>query len=181
MRRHAWVGLAGLLVLNLLPGCQNALASPSADTAAIPAAEVFNAFAEEEPASLPATASPGNAAEAIYALFPDASAAQLDAERLEKLTGIADPPEFEAYYSDAKYGLADLIIIAVDADTRDSVRESLYRYKENRIAEFANYDILNSYAIAQGAVLYDHGEYLVLLMLPDNAGAQQIIDQYIPL
>jgi Archaea-specific RecJ-like exonuclease, contains DnaJ-type Zn finger domain len=184
MHRQACIGLAALLALGLLCGCQSALASPNAKTAAIPAAEVSNAFAEQTPAasaSLPADASPGDAAEAIYALFPDTAATQLTAERLEALTGIAGAPDFAAYYSDAKYGLADLMIVAVDDDTRESVRDLLYRYKETRVAEFENYDILDSFAIAQGTVVYDQGDYLVLLMLPDNAAAQQIIDQYIPL
>ena len=52
--------------------------------------------------------------------------------------------------------------------------------KDDRIREFVNYDVYNSSAIAENAVIFERGGYVVMLMLEDNDSARRIIERYIP-
>jgi hypothetical protein len=127
-------------------------------------------------------ADPKGAVEAIYANLEDYEADALDAAALEALVGVdsGDITEFHVYQSDAKSGLSDVIIIKPISYSRDEVRECLYKDKEQRIREFEDYDILNAYSIAQNAIIYDQGDYVILLMMQDNETAKATIDAFIP-
>jgi len=127
-------------------------------------------------------ADPRGAAAAIYFSLEESDAEELDDTAFEEIVGIrpADTEDFCAYYSNVRAGLADVIIVKAKTHTRDSVRERLYKYKEKRISEFENYDILNAYNIALNAVVYDQNDYVILLMLEDNDAAKLLIDEYIP-
>lgn len=46
--------------------------------------------------------------------------------------------------------------------------------------EFVNYDVYNSSAIAENAVIFERGGYVVMLMLEDNDSARRIVERYIP-
>ena len=52
--------------------------------------------------------------------------------------------------------------------------------KLNRAKEFENYDVYDAHQIAQDAVIYEQGGYLIMLMLADTDAARDVIDQYIP-
>jgi hypothetical protein len=127
-------------------------------------------------------ADPAGAIEEIYASLEEYSAEQLDTQAIYEIMGITGYQTEEAFvhYSDPKSGLADIAIFKPNSTSKDAIRESLYGFKDQRIREFENYNILDSYTIAQNALIYDQGEYVILLMLEDNEAAKTIIDYYIP-
>lgn len=128
-------------------------------------------------------ADPEGAAEAIYSMMSSApSLTQVDTSELSKVLGV-EPEDVEdalVYTSDPKDGLCDLAMILPVEGASDNVREALMQYRALRAEEFRNYDILGSYDIASNAVVFNQGDYVVLLMLPDNEEAQDILDQYMP-
>lgn len=128
------------------------------------------------------TADPQGAVDAIYTSLSQNQYQELDGSGLQEYYNITltDLTEFVAYRSDAKNGLCDIAIIKPTADKKDAVREHLYAYKDARIEEFRNYNLLDAYEISQNAVIFDQGDYVVLLMLPDNEAAQDLLDEYIP-
>jgi len=156
----------------VLSGCS----SSNGDAQVAALSEVSIREAVQEP-------DPQGAAEAVLATLKDRSYEQLDSGELEQYIGISasDTEDFVAFYSDATSGLCDIVFIKPAKGKRDHLREALFTYKEARKSEFENYDILDSSRIAENAVVLDQGDYLVLLMLPDNEAAQDIIDEYLPL
>lgn len=50
----------------------------------------------------------------------------------------------------------------------------------SRVKEFENFDIYNSYRIAQDAVIFEQGEYVVMLMLDDTETARAVINRHLP-
>ena len=42
------------------------------------------------------------------------------------------------------------------------------------------YDVYNSASIAENALIFERGGYVVMLMLEDNDSARSIIEKYIP-
>lgn len=130
----------------------------------------------------PVMADPEAAIDDIYASLSEYDAVQMSDRQLEAYTGIDKDAAIEVYgmRSDPKSTLADVIIVKPLPGVREDVRNMLSQYKQERIAEFENFDILDAYSISKSAVIYDQGEYLVMLMLEDNISAQGIVDEYIP-
>lgn len=130
----------------------------------------------------PVAADPSGAIDGIYSSLDDYEAVEMNDEQLEKFTGINDEFALEVYgmRSDPKSVLADVIVVKPLPGVREEVRTMLGKYKSERMKEFENYDILDAYSISKSAVIYDQGEFLVLLMLEDNDDAQNIVDEYIP-
>lgn len=130
-------------------------------------------------------ADPQTAVSKIYESFEEYDAENLTSWRLDEFLGIkeADLKEYYGKISEPEEGLADVIIIRPKEAKREDVQLALSKYKERRMAEFENYDILDAYSIAQNAVIYDQGDYIILLMLADTDidSARAIIDEYIPL
>lgn len=129
------------------------------------------------------TADPKAAVDAIYETMPESVTTVLNGYAMEQnYPGMAEITD--AYYgriSDPNGGLCDLLIVKPKKGKRDAVRDLMHQYQEKRIREFENYDILGAFEIAGDAVVIDQGEYVILLMLPDNDAVREIIDQYIPL
>ena len=119
----------------------------------------------------------------IYEFFEGSVYESVDMERLKEIIGITRLPASSLYarHSHPRGGLADVVIIKPEVSAESEVREALYRYRDRRIAEFENFDVLGSLEIARGAVIFEHGEYLILLMTSDNDEAHSIINWYIPL
>lgn len=128
-------------------------------------------------------AEPQTAVDEIYASLKEYKANPLTSFRLKENVGIAesDLKEYYGKISEPEEGLADVMIIRPKEAMREDVRLALSKYKEQRMAQFENYDILDAYSIAQNAVIYDQGDYIIFLMLVDNDAARAIIDEYIPL
>lgn len=158
------------LILMIFPGCakREAVVAVALDEASIKEAVVV--------------AQPQKAVDKIYESLT-AKAESIVAARIKDRLGIERAHVVECYgkISDPNEGLADVAIILPEELKREDVRLALSKYKESRMAEFENYDILDAYSIAQNAVIYDQGEYVIMLMLADNDSARKIIDENIPL
>lgn len=134
-------------------------------------------------------ADPQKAIEEVYVVLPEARTEELSAGLFEEyFPELVEKTEmFVGKISDPTAGLADMIIIrpATDEENaptiRQTVHEALLNYQETRVREFENYDILDSLTIATEAQVFTQGDYEVLLMLPDNDAAREIIDRYLPL
>lgn len=128
-------------------------------------------------------ADPQAAVDEIYETLPEARTEPLTDYHIGKhFEEAAD--KIDEYYgciSNPNGGLADVIILGPAEGAQDEVRDALHQYQERRIREFENYDILGSFDIAKNAVVIDQGSYVILLMLPDNDAAQDILDRHLPL
>ncbi len=103
-------------------------------------------------------------------------------QRLEDDFGI-DPSIYTSLYgkyTDGRFGIADVIIMRPKAGKEDEVREALQTIKLSRMSLFQNYDIYNSYSIAENGIIYQRGDYTILLMIDNDEAVQEIIDSYIP-
>lgn len=174
------VKLSILLALVLLIGCFSGCKGKQEQKVNMEA--MYAANVKEAPVK----ADPEQAVAAVYQQVVneqgECKADKLTALEFTDVTGVAsdDVIDFIAYKSNPSSGLADVMIVKPYPSLREDVRAKLVSYKESRIREFENFDILDSYSIAKQSVIYDQGEYLVLLMLSDNIGGQTEIDKYIP-
>lgn len=96
-----------------------------------------------------------------------------------------DIDDMEEYYIrcvDPDFGANDVyIILPKEGDEhKENVLTALKNRKDARITEFANYDVYDSSAISENALIFERGGYIVMLMLADNAAARDIIEWYIP-
>ena len=89
---------------------------------------------------------------------------------------------YDIRYANGKYGAADVALIRVKEGKAGEVIDSLERRKDDRISEFRNYDVYDSYDIAFKAEIYQEGELVIMLMLSeeDKVKAKEIINYYIP-
>lgn len=133
-------------------------------------------------------ANPQAAVDAVYDAFPDIAHGDMpESDYRKQFADVLDlVKEYYIQISSPNDGLGDLLIFkpAQGEDpeqSRDQVREALHQYKEKRAREFENYDILDAYSIARDSVVYDQGEYIILVMFSDNEAVQDIIDDHIPL
>lgn len=87
----------------------------------------------------------------------------------------------EVRSANGKYGVADVAIFWVTDDGADAVIESLESRKDDRIAEFSNFDVYDSYSVAVNADVYKDDELVIMLMLNDEAKAKakEIIETYL--
>lgn len=171
---------AGLVAAACLAGCAVAQAEPSRQ---LDEAQAVVMTAEAEIKQTVLFADPVGAATAIYESLETVPAlTEVDKNTVEDVFGveIADVDEVVAYYSDPKSGLCDVALILPKADKVDQVREALMQYAALRAESFKNYDILGAYSIAQNAAVFSQGDYVVMLMLPDNDQARDILDAYMP-
>ncbi len=177
--RKLSICIAALLIVSCAAGCAGSSDSALPEEEA--KAAVMTANASLKRAVL--FADPAGAAEAIYqSIDPAPQAEAVSPEDAEAVFGLSeqDVAELVAYTSDAKGGLCDIAIVLPAAGSTDDVRDALGKYCVARAGEFKNYDILGAYDIASGAVVFDQGDYVVLLMTADNDAAQEILDEYMP-
>ncbi len=89
---------------------------------------------------------------------------------------------YDIRYAEGNYGAADVAIIRVKEDKAGEVMDSLENRKDDRISEFRNYDVYDSYEIAFNAEIYQEGELVIMLMLSEDEKekAKEIINYYIP-
>lgn len=126
---------------------------------------------------------PQGALEEIYAQL-DRSSGLVDAtdEEMSDVMGF-DLDTIEEYYvryMETDFGVSDVYIIKPVDGQEETVRQDLKDWQEARTRAFMDYDIYNSTSISANAVIFQRGEYLVMLMLEDNDAARSIIDAHIP-
>ena len=94
-----------------------------------------------------------------------------------------DPKIFsEIYgrYTDGRFGIADVFVARPAPGKGAAVREALITIRTARTSLFKNFDIFGSSSIAENGVIYNRGDYMILLMIKDTEGARAILDEYIP-
>lgn len=89
---------------------------------------------------------------------------------------------FEVRSAEGKYGVADVALFWVEEGAAEEIMASLENRKDDRINEFSNYDVYDSYDIALNAEIYQADELVVMLMLNEEskAAAKDIIDSFLP-
>ncbi len=89
---------------------------------------------------------------------------------------------YDIRYAEGSYGAADVALIRVKEGKAEEVIESLGNRKDDRISEFRNYDVYDSFDIAMEAEIYGEGELVIMLMLSEDnkAAAKEIINYYLP-
>lgn len=145
---------------------------------------------EEEHQEKEVKAYPKKAIEKIYRKKDKrAGLTEPTADTLEADLGLnpEDIAEFYIRYVDPDFGVGDVYIIlpkegedAAGVSHASNVNSALENIKDDRIRCFDNYDIYNSEQIAENAVIFERGGYVVMLMLEDNDTARQIVERYIP-
>lgn len=177
MKMRLSIILAVTLALVGFSGCTNAESAQKVE---------MEAMMTESVKEAPVEASPQQAVVAVIKEIEQrdggCSAKEMSDAEFTAATDITNEEyiEFVAYSSEAQEGLSNIFIVKPYPSLREDVRAKLLGYREVRMREFENFDILDSYSISKNAVVYDQGEYLVMLMVKDNGSAQAQIDKYIP-
>ncbi len=88
---------------------------------------------------------------------------------------------YEIRSAEGNFGAADVALLIVNEGETAEVAESLEKRKDDRINEFLDYDVYNSYNVALEAEIYEEGRLVVMLMLSEdaNAAAKAIIDSHL--
>lgn len=133
-------------------------------------------------ADSPQQANPSKALEEIYTAIDIRDVSKGTKEILNDKFFIAPDLVEEAHfnYTSGRFGVSDVFILKPAKDQMSQVKELLQQVKAIRVKEFSNYDIYNSKTIAEEALVYEQGEYVILLMLEDTDTAKEIINKYIP-
>jgi len=138
---------------------------------------------QEEQQSLSAEPQPQDALEGILALqSSDLGLVEPDLSETAQLLDLEEDVLEEAYacYKDKDFGVGDVFILKPAEDEKETVRQALKDWQEARVRTFSSYDIYNSSAISQNALLFERGAYLVLLMVEDNDAARAVVETYLP-
>ena len=83
-------------------------------------------------------------------------------------------------YTDGRFGIADVIMLSPRPGHEDDVREALQTIKLSRMSLFRNYDIYNSYQLAEDGAIFQRGDYYILTMIENAESVREIIETYIP-
>ena len=111
------------------------------------------------------------------------------AEQIAAVVGLDAKDYEQAYvrYVETDFGADDVYIVLPKegkdeegVSHRENILSQLRERKDFRTREFANYDVYNSASIAENALIFERGGYVVMLMLEDNDSARSIIEKYIP-
>ena len=129
----------------------------------------------------------------VDGIYPNLDISRLTANSVSKITDKTVLTEqfyldldkvitYDVRSADGKYGVADVAIIRVKEGCAEAVMDSLEMRKDDRINEFLNYDVYDSYNIALEGEIYQAGELVIMLLLSedDKAVARELIDHYLP-
>ena len=85
-------------------------------------------------------------------------------------------------YSLARFNIGEAFIVKPSdkEGAAQFVQEKLEEYRQSRMDTFENYNVGGDYEKARDALLYQRGDYVILLILEDNAPAQELIEERIP-
>jgi len=83
-------------------------------------------------------------------------------------------------YSNGVYGAADVIMVKPRFGMDAQVKEALSDIQAQRTARYKRYDIYDSYRIASQGIIFERGDWIILLMIDDAENAREIIEEYIP-
>ncbi len=92
---------------------------------------------------------------------------------------LEDIEEYHIRYGNGIYGLADTYIIKPKKDKKANIRTQLEIRRDARISELESININGASETAKNAVIYDRGDYLIMLMHSNNDEVKEIIAKYI--
>jgi len=172
---------AATALLLALSGCGQAAAESESQAEEVPFAYGVDSYADIDLSAV---------AEQIYAgckldsLLAGSVEQVTDSQTLSELYYMPMDAlvDYAVYSADGRFGAADVAIMRVRDGRAEEVAEALEQRKADRIAEFLNFNVNDSYNIALNADIYEEGELVIMLMLSDSdkATARGIIDSYLP-
>lgn len=135
------------------------------------------------------TAKPQRALEQIYSQLGKriGLVEEPTAEQIAAVVGLDAKDYEQAYirYVETDFGADDVYIVLPKegkdeegVSHRENILSQLRERKDFRTREFANYDVYNSASIAENALIFERGGYVVMLMLEDNDSARSIIEKH---
>lgn len=129
----------------------------------------------------------------VDGIYPNLDISKLTAQSVSKITDETVLTEqfyldldkiisYDVRSAEGKYGIADVAIIRVKEGFANDVMDSLEMRKDDRINEFLNYDVYDSYNTALEGEIYQAGELVIMLLLSeeDKTTAKELIDHYLP-
>ncbi|MBR5485708.1 MAG: DUF4358 domain-containing protein [Oscillospiraceae bacterium] len=130
----------------------------------------------------PLKANPQGAIEEIYAGCSIKNLGRAtDTEAVEEIgLSLEDVRTHYIMYSKGNYGVKDTYIVSPIPGHEAQVKAQLEARQDAMIRQYEHYDIYESYSISLGAVIYEQGEYIIMLMHDDNDAVRDVIDRYIP-
>lgn len=155
----------------------------SSCSSAAPAGTVSAVSSSTLSASESVQPDPIGAIDKIYEAIDIIELTMADDTTMTELFGFdleTDVEEYFVKYSNSRFGVSDVYIIKPRQDRNDAVRNSLELRREARIAECSNYDVLGSLDISKTGAIFEHGGYVIMLLVEDKERATAIIEEYIP-
>ncbi len=137
---------------------------------------------DDKPHAQPVKADPQGAIQEIYAGCSIKNIGRAtDTEAVEEIgLSFDDVASHNIMYSKGSYGVKDTYIILPKPEHTAQVKAQLEARQDAMIRQYEHYDIYESYRISLGAVIYEQGDYVIMLMHDDNYAVREIIDRYIP-
>ncbi|WP_312643491.1 DUF4358 domain-containing protein [Hydrogenoanaerobacterium sp.] len=128
---------------------------------------------------------PENLGDVMSLIYENIKMKELQSATEKDLTNLfhIEPDMVQKYairYSSGRYGVADVAIIKPAEGQTEAVQEALETRRADRVAEFENYDVHDSFRIAKEAEIFTRGDYVIMLMLADVDAARTIILEQIP-
>ncbi len=129
-----------------------------------------------------ATSGPENAVKEIFFQSEIMGLHDLDETVLQERFDISPELYTEYYgkYADGRYGVSDIFILRPAEGREAELKEALEQVKIARINEFQNYNIYNALENAEDALIFNRGDYMVMVMTNDAEGVKELIGKYLP-
>lgn len=105
-----------------------------------------------------------------------------DTALLSTLYGIsADSLDsFTIRRSNGKFGISDVLILQPKEGQTQTALTALEKVQQDLVRQVENYDVYDAVEIASQSMVFQQGDYVILLALKDNIAARQILDKYVP-
>ena len=191
MKRMFAAALAALLALSAC-GCGQSKAPLALDSSSSTSEEASTQNSTNEKVYVPGECIvsepvPQTALEEIYATVKEQYPLMeledvTDATLLNTLYGISsdDLESFTVRRSNGKFGISDVLILQPKEGKKDAIVTALQKVQENLVRQVENYDVYDAVEIANQSVIYERGDFVILLALKDTVSARQILDKYLP-
>ncbi|MEG1869739.1 MAG: DUF4358 domain-containing protein [Oscillospiraceae bacterium] len=146
---------------------------------------VAHTESSKSPKSQPITTDTANTSGALDEIYRNCKVkgiSDVDDKELTELLhfNLDDIDAYDIRYSKDGYGVMDTYIIKPYPENVANVKLQLESRLDDLTREYENYDIYNSYSRCENAVIFEQGDYLILLVMDDNDAAKEIINKYIP-
>ena len=88
--------------------------------------------------------------------------------------------EYYGKYADGRFGVSDIFILKPAPGKEDALKDALENVRNMRISEFTNYNIYHSLENAEDALIFRHGEYIIMVMTDEPEAVRDLIHKYLP-